>query len=229
MVKNNKIQKNKISNSCRMIMSTNPNNILMRHLKNLTDDEFKCIIHRSSDFLYLSDSDYTSITKETLVSEIVEEYPDDCNKILAIIFLVLDKDIDVDIKTKLKPKPAVRFAILDKMTADIKLTDLVRHYFRYIEQDIPLGPLFKKIDSYRTRAINKYSKELGLATEYFNKYGHLMFYTLPIPYNRFFCRNSIGFLAVLSPTIGHVKAFYKFIEYVSIDDRRKFKKELMSK
>ncbi|WOW87484.1 Bcl-2-like protein, partial [Monkeypox virus] len=45
------------------------------------------------------------------------------------------------------------------------------------EQDIPLGPLFKKIDSYRIRAINNYSKELGLATEYFNKYGHLMFYT----------------------------------------------------
>ncbi|WKS02124.1 Bcl-2-like protein, partial [Monkeypox virus] len=179
-----------------MIMRTDTNNILMRHLKNLTDDEFKCIIHRSSDFLYLSDRDYTSITKETLVSEIVEEYPDDCNKILAIIFLVLDKDIDVDIETKLTPtpKPAVRFAILDKMTADIKLTDLVRHYFRYIEQDIPLGPLFKKIDSYRIRAINNYSKELGLATEYFNKYGHLMFYTLPIPYNRFFCRNSIGFL-----------------------------------
>ncbi|QEQ49369.1 Putative TLR signaling inhibitor [Orthopoxvirus akhmetapox] len=229
MVKSNKIQKNKISNSCRyMIMNTNTN-ILMRHLKNLTDDEFKCIIHRSSDFLYLSDRDYTSITKETLVSEIVEEYQDDCNKILAIIFLVLDKDIDVDIETKLKPKPAVRFAILDKMTVDIRLTDLVRHYFRYIEQDIPLGPLFKKIDSYRIRTINKYSKELGLATEYFNKYGHLMFYTLPIPYNRFFCRNSIGFLAVLSPTIGHIKAFYKFIEYVSIDDRRKFKKELMSK
>ncbi|AYN64595.1 putative C1L protein [Orthopoxvirus Abatino] len=229
MVKNNKIQKIKTSNSYRDVIMTNPNNILMRHLKNLTDDEFKCIVNRSSDFIYLSDRDYTSITKETLVSEIVEEYPDDCNKILAIIFLVLGKDVDIETETKLKPKPAVRYAILDKMTEDIKLTDLVRHYFRYIEQDIPLGPLFKKIDSYRIRAINKYSKELGLATEYFNKYGHLMFYTLPIPYNRFFCRNSIGFLAVLSPTIGHVKAFYKFIEYVSIDDRRKFKKELMSK
>ncbi|AUL80419.1 CPXV036 protein [Vaccinia virus] len=56
MVKNYKIQKNKISNSCRMIMSTDPNNILMRHIKNLTDDEFKCIVHRSSDFLYLTDS-----------------------------------------------------------------------------------------------------------------------------------------------------------------------------
>ncbi|QED21215.1 putative TLR signaling inhibitor [Borealpox virus] len=205
------------------------NTILMRHFKNLTDDEFKCIIHRSSDFIYLSDRDYTSITKETLVSEIVEEYPDDCDKILAIIFLVLGKDIEVDVKTKLKPKPAVRFGILEKMTEDIRLTDLVRNYFRYIAQDVTLSPLFKKIDSYRIRAINKYSKELALATDYFNKYGHLMFYTLPIKYNRFFCRHSIGFLAALSPTIGYINAFHKFVESVSIDDRQRFKKELLSK
>ncbi|AOP31716.1 putative tlr signaling inhibitor [Volepox virus] len=204
-------------------------NRLVSYLKNLTDDEFKCIIYRSSDFIYLSDSDHDTITKEKLVKEIIEEYPDDCNKILAIIFLVLDKDIDIDIETKLKPKPAVRFSILDKMTEDIKITDLIRHYFRYIEQDIPLSPLFRQIDSYRKRAIDKYSKELEMATGYFNTYGHLMFYNLPIQHNRFFCRNSIGFLAALSSTIGHTKAFHKFVESVSIDDRRRFKKELLSK
>ncbi|AOP31505.1 putative tlr signaling inhibitor [Skunkpox virus] len=204
-------------------------NRLVKYLKNLTDDEFKCIIYRSSDFIYLSDSDHDNITRETLVKEIMEEYPDDCNKILAIIFLVLDKDIDLDIETTSKPKPAIRFSILDKMTENIKITDLIRNYFRYIEQDIQLSPLFIQIDSYRKRAINKYSNELKTATEYFNKYGHLMFYNLPIKHNRFFCRNSIGFLAALSSTIGHVKAFHKFVESVSVDDRRNFKKELLSK
>ncbi|AKJ93657.1 putative tlr signaling inhibitor [Raccoonpox virus] len=204
-------------------------NRIVKYLKNLTDDEFRYIIYRSSDFIYLSDGDHNTITKETLVNEIIEEYPDDCNKIFAIIFLVLDIDIDLDTETKSKPKPAVRFSILDKMTENIKITDLIRHYFRYIEQDIPLSPLFRRLDLYRKRAITEYSKELEMATEYFNKYGHLMFYNLPIKHNRFFCRNSIGFLAALSSTIGHVKAFHKFVESVSIDDRRNFKKELLSK
>ncbi|AST09220.1 hypothetical protein Murmansk-025 [Murmansk poxvirus] len=198
---------------------------ITHYLNNITDGEFETVIDRSSNFLYLSDDDHTNITRESLALEIVEEYPNDCERILAILLLSLDKYISFE-STINKPIPAIRFAILDKMRDDVKVTDLVKNYFRYLDKGIKLGPLFEKLDEYRILATAKYANELHNAVKYFNIYNHLIFYPIPKPETDY-CKYIIGFLAALVKTIGYEKAFNKFVETVSVDDRRVFKKHLI--
>ncbi|AEN03601.1 hypothetical protein YKV012c [Yokapox virus] len=203
-------------------------NKILNYFNSITDDEFKTIISISSDFLYLSDNDNINITKESLALEILEQYPypNDYEKILSMLLLALGKYVFFETIID-EPKPAIRFSKLDKMKEDIKLIDVVKTYFKYLDKDIKLCPLFEKIDEYRLISIQKYKNELNNAIKYFNTYKHLIFYNIHISETDY-CTYIIGFLAALVKIIGYEKAFNKFIELVSVDDRRRFKKKLIS-